>query len=256
MSGIRPENIEPCETSDSCLAEKLSALAPVDSRQAGLLAALEEERCEIGPGEVLYPAGEPTEKLYVLKKGWLVSELHDGSGNRSIVRVHHPGDIVGDSQIPYTVTPYRAVARSEAIVCPFPRENLVEVFKRSPRLSALLLTVAMIESAEQEDRARVFRRNSAMAKLALFAQQTFGRLKLMNNLLHDRFHCPLTQTDIGDVVGMTSVHVSRTFTKLEKEGALKRHSPFIQIVDEEKLSVHSSYLNRYNELDLSWLPEA
>ena len=255
MSSIEPEYIEPCENSDSCLAEKLQALAPIDQRQADLLAGLEDERTHIGPGDVLYEAGESTHQLFVLKKGWLVSEVHENSGARSIVRVHHPGDIVGDSQIPYTYTPYRAVARSEAIICPFPRKNLVEVFQNSARLSAMLLTIAMIESAEQEDRARVFRRNSAMAKLALFAQQTFGRLKLMNKLLHDRFHCPLNQTDIGDVVGMTSVHVSRTFSKLEEEGALKRHSPFIEITDEKKLSVHSGYLNRYDQLDLSWLPQ-
>ena len=113
----------------------------------------------------------------------------------------------------------------------------------------------MIESAEQEDRASVFRRNSAVAKLALFAQQTFGRLKLMNPLLRDSFHCPLNQTDIGDVVGMTSVHVSRSFTRLEQDGALKRHGAFIQITDNDKLSRLTGYIDRYRELDLSWLPE-
>ena len=254
-STVSPEAIEPCETSDSCLAEKLRALAPINEAHAGLLADLEKEKCEIGPGEVLFTEGSGHKDLYIIKKGWLVSEAFSSTGQRSIVRVHHPGDMVGASQIPYATTPYRAVARSEAIVCPFPRRNLSNIFERSPRLSAMLLSIAMIESAEQEDRACVFRRNSALAKLALFAQQTFGRLKLMNELLHDRFHCPLNQTDIGDVIGMTSVHVSRTFTRLEKEGALKRHGAFIQIIDSEKLSRLTGYIDRYRELDLSWLPE-
>ncbi|WP_300391012.1 Crp/Fnr family transcriptional regulator [Henriciella sp.] len=255
MSESGPETIEPCEDIESCLAEKLRALAPINQTQAALLAALEEERYELASGDELFASGSPTGDLFVLKKGWLVSESYSTRGQRSIVRVHHPGDIVGASQIPYATTPYRAIARSEALVCPFPRQSLITLFERSPRLSAMLLSIAMLESAEQEDRASVFRRNSAVAKLALFAQQTFGRLKLMNGLLHDRFHCPLTQSDIGDVVGMTSVHVSRTFSRLEQDGALKRHGSFIQIIDNEKLSAHSGYIDRYEQLDLSWLPK-
>ncbi|WP_084398998.1 Crp/Fnr family transcriptional regulator [Henriciella aquimarina] len=255
MKNIQPELIEPCEEAESCLAEKLRALAPINDRQSDLLAALEKERRTIEPGEALFEGNAPVNDLYVLKKGWVLSETVNAQGMRSVVRVHHPGDIIGASQVPYASTPYRAIARSEAIVCPFPRQNLVSLLSNSPRLSALLLTIAMIESAEQEDRASVFRRNSAKAKLALFVQQTFGRLRLMNTLLHDRFHCPLNQTDIGDVVGMTSVHVSRTFTRLEEEGGLERHGTFIRVRDESVLSAYSGYIDRYKQLDLSWMPE-
>lgn len=255
MSEIDPESIEPCEDTDSCLAEKLLALAPITDHHAELLSELEKEKREIDAGDEVFKAGTQTHDLFILKKGWLLSETFSAGGTRSIVRVHHPGDIVGASHIPYAATPYRAVARSEAVVCPFPRDNLADIMKRSPRLSALLLCIAMLESAEQEDRASVFRRNSAIAKIALFAQQTLGRLKLMNHMLRDRFHCPLNQTDIGDVVGMTSVHVSRTFSKMESMGLLKRHGAFIQLIDEDKLSAASGYIDRYKQLDLSWLPK-
>ncbi len=248
--------VEPCEDADSCLAEKLGALAPLSANLSDLLADLEKERRGVSRGEIIFQAGEPTKNLYVLKKGWVVSEAFNARGVRSIVRVHHPGDIIGASQIPYAMTPYRGLAKSDAVICPFPRQRLDDVFRASPRLAALLLTIAMIESAEQEDRASVFRRNDAVAKLALFVQQTFGRLRLMNQLLHDRFHCPLTQADIGDVIGMTSVHVSRTFSRLEQDGCLTRHGQFIHITDNEALSAHTGYIDRYHELDLSWIPAA
>ncbi|WP_158588409.1 Crp/Fnr family transcriptional regulator [Henriciella mobilis] len=250
-----PDYVEPCEQADSCLAEKLRTLAPITEEQAGLMADLERNRNEARSGDVIVEAGAPCNDLFVLKKGWLISESFSSGGQRTIVRVHLPGDIIGSSQVPYAATPYRIIARSDAILCPFPRKNMSNLLERSPRLASLLLTIAMIESAEQEDRASVFRRNSAVAKLALFAQQTFGRLKLMNPLLRDSFHCPLNQTDIGDVVGMTSVHVSRTFSRLEEEGALKRHGSLIRLIDEDELSACSGYIDRYDQLDLSWIPE-
>lgn len=256
MDPPNPSLVEPCEDADSCLAEKLKALAPITQEEAGLLAALEQERRDISRGDVLFEAGDPTRNLFVLKKGWVVSEAFNVRGTRSIVRVHHPGDIIGTSQIPYAKTPYCGIAKSDAVICPFPRDRLDALFQSSPRLAALLLTIAMIESAEQEDRASVFRRNDAVSKLALFVQQTFGRLKFMNRMLHDRFHCPLTQTDIGDVVGMTSVHVSRTFRRLEENGCLERNGSFIRIVDEDSLAAHTGYIDRYRQLDLSWLPSA
>lgn len=255
MSIARREITEPCEEADSCLAEKLRALSPITEEQADLMAELEKNRQTAAPGDVIVEAGSECGDLFVLKKGWLISESFSLRGQRTIVRVHLPGDIIGSSQVPYVVTPYRVIARSDAVVCPFPKQNLVNLFEKSPRLSALLLTIAMIESAEQEDRASVFRRNNAVAKLALFAQQTFGRLKLMNPLLHDRFHCPLNQTDIGDVVGMTSVHVSRTFSRLEEEGALKRHGSLIELIDEAALSECSGFIDRYDNLDVSWIPK-
>ena len=50
---------DPCENVDSCLAEKLKALANLSEAQAGLLADLERERREVAAGEMIYKAGEP-----------------------------------------------------------------------------------------------------------------------------------------------------------------------------------------------------
>ena len=230
-------------------------MAPLTSDHTRLLEQLETERRELEAGEELFRPGTPADELFILSKGWLILESYAASGARSIVRVHLPGDIIDTASLSYGNFPYRAIARSEAIVCPFPRKALVQIFERSPRLSALLLCLSSIEIAEQEDRASVFRRNNAAAKLALFVQQTFGRLKLMNHLLHDRFHCPLNQTDIGDATGMSSVHVSRTFSKLEKEGLLQRHGQFTRIVNTKALSELSGYIDRHAGLDLGWLPK-
>ena len=255
MKGSSRLHEEGSEVVTATLAARLRALAPLTKEQLRLLAQLETERRELQAGEELFAAGPPADELFILTRGWLILESFTAAGTRSIVRVHLPGDIVDAASLSYGSFPFRAVARSEAVVCPFQKKSLVGIFERSPRLSALLLCLYSIEIAEQEDRAAVFRRNNATAKLALFIQQTFGRLKLMNTLLHDRFHCPLNQTDIGDATGMSSVHVSRTFSKLEKEGLLERHGQFTRIVDAAALSELSGYTDRHAGLDLSWLPK-
>ena len=81
-------------------------------------------------------------------------------------------------------------------------------------------------------------------------------MKLVNRHLDDQFHCPLTQMDIGDLLGLTNVHISRTFAQLEKLRMIKRQSSFIKVLDRERLCRLTGYTDRFDGLNLDWLPES
>ncbi len=46
---------------------------------------------------------------------------------------------------------------------------------------------------------------------------------------------PLTQEDIGDAVGLTSVHVNRILKEMEREGLIRCQKKHLSILDEEAL---------------------
>lgn len=240
--------------SDSCLAHKLGALAYLRAEELDLLEELEKSPTSFAKDDIIIEAGAALDQLFVLTKGWIIAERLDVAESRPIVRVFLPGDILGFSELPFKRTSQQARARTAGTMCPFPAKQLSRVFSDSPRLARLIMTAAMIEHAEQEDRASQFCRNHAVRKLALFILQTRDRLRLMNKDLRDQFRCPLTQQDIGDLVGLSNVHVSRTLSQMQSDGLIDRHKNFIRVVHYEGLAELADYRSRYASLDLSWVP--
>lgn len=238
----------------SCIVQKLSSLVRLTEDEAHLLEALEQDALTVAAGSQVTSMEADFPPLMVVKSGWLISERTDPDGHRRIVRTHHPGDIIGFADLSYRSTPCQTYAKSNASVCPFTRDSLKTLLSKSPRISALLLAISLIERSMQDDRALVTGRNHASGKLALFILQTLEKLQLVNHHSADRFFCPMTQTDIGDLVGMTSVHVSRTFKKLEEADCVSRNKSFIHVLDERQLEHISGYRSRLNAHEFSWVP--
>ncbi|QYJ01104.1 Crp/Fnr family transcriptional regulator [Thalassovita mediterranea] len=253
---INSQNEDICADADSCLASKLEKLAPLSQAQADLLASLEKEKEEIGKDEILVRQGEKLGELFILKKGWVIATREEMSGHPHIPTVYHPGDIIGLSDAAFAETPNTTIAATKLVVCRFPRERLTDVLNQSPRISGLILALSMIDQAMMNDRLVVSRRTDGYLRLVLFLLQTLSRLRLMEPLLRDQFHCPLTQEQIGAATGLSAVHVSRSIKKLLKLGLIERHKRFFRLKNEPALNELVGYVNRYERLDLSWLPES
>lgn len=245
----------PCDAYDSCLGEKFSRLASLSEQQYQLLIALEEDKQGYRAGERLVEQGQAVEKFFVIKKGWVISSVESNTGRTTVIDIHHPGDIVGASQMPFARSPFSCVTASNAILCPFPREHLDDLLKNSARLSGLLQSVSMIEQAILHDRIATIASEEAHMRLCHFLLQTFSRLKFMNDTLTDQFFCPLNQTVIGNAIGVTSVHASRMFGKLADMGLIERQRNFIKFPDWDRAVEWTGFVDRYANVSLPWLPD-
>lgn len=244
-----------CDQTDSCLAEKLSRIAPITDDHKRLLGQLEENWIEVPSGESILTQGDRVEDFYLVKKGWVISTRRSTKAQPMVVDIHHPGDIVACSQLALSHSPLSSRAASNALLCPFPRENLNILFTQSPRLAALFQSLIMIEQAILQDRIAVMSGCEAHVRLCHFLLQTFSRLRLMNSSLVNQFFCPLNQSEIGDTIGVSSVHVSRMFSRLAEMELIERYRNFIKFLDWERAVALTDFTDRYACIDVSWLPE-
>ena len=74
------------------------------------------------------------------------------------------------------------------------------------------------------------------------------------SVLENGFRQPLSQFDLADGVGLTNVSISNAFAKLENEQLIIRSKGKVTLLDTEKLTNMSDYINRYREVDISWFP--
>ena len=104
--------------------------------------------------------------------------------------------------------------------------------------------------------ARIFRewianvgRRDARTRIAHVLCEFALRLKLSGLGEQTGYQLPMTQEQLGDVTGLTSVHVNRTLKSLEADGLIERISPrAITIGDWKKLADAGDFDSNYLHL--------
>jgi CRP/FNR family transcriptional regulator, anaerobic regulatory protein len=238
----------------SCFAEVLSELVDLTETEGRALEKLEERQRQVRRGAVLQRANESCGELFILRKGLMMSYVLLDDGSRQILRFLFPGDMLGVSSAIYREAPETLTALSDCTVSPFDRHALADIMVEHPRLAAMILVYSQIERVALTDRLAALGRTSAKARVAALLLELRNRLRATDKNIANVFALGLTQEEIGDATGLTAVHVNRMLRQLEEEGMIGREAGRVTLLDERALMRAANYVNRYQGLDLSWLP--
>jgi CRP/FNR family transcriptional regulator, anaerobic regulatory protein len=241
--------------SGSCFAEVLSDLVDLTAVEQAALEKLEERQRHVRRGAVLQREKEACGELFILRKGLMMSYVLLDDGSRQILRFLFPGDMLGISSAIYHEAPETLAALSDCVVCPFDRGALSELMLEHPRLGALVLVYSQIERVTLTDRLAALGRTSAKARVAALLLDLRNRLRATDKSVASAFALGLTQEEVGDATGLTAVHVNRMLRQLEEEKMIAREGGRVTLLDERALARAANYVNRYQGLDLGWLPK-
>ena len=106
------------------------------------------------------------------------------------------------------------------------------------------------------DRLASVGRTSAKARVGALICDVMRRLRANGELVGDGVPLPLTQEEIGDVTGLTAVHVNRMMRQLAEDGLIARSNGRVRVLDEARLANVANHIDRYASIDTSWLSEA
>ena len=221
--------------------------------KAALDGVLGPER-RLKPGGVLIAEGDPEPQLYIIQHGWMHTSRRLNEGPRQIVRFHYAGDLAGTSSIAWNRAAATMTAISDCTVCDVTKTDLGRMMGAYPRLAALLYAVAAAEAVAMSDRLTSVGRTDARVRLVTLLLDIIARLRVTAGGIVDAFDLPLTQSDIADAVGLTSVHVNRTLRALERDGLIERHGRRVRILKEAEQAEAVGFVDRYAEVATDWLP--
>lgn len=239
----------------SCFADILGELIALTPGERGALDKLEERQRHLRRGAVLQRENEPGGELFILRKGLMMSYVLLDDGSRQILRFLFPGDMIGVASVVYREATETLAALSDCVVSPFDRAALSDIVVQHPRLSAMILMFSQVERVALTDRLAALGRTSAKARVAALLLELRNRLRRTDKSVVDAFNLGLTQEEVGDATGLTAVHVNRMLRQIEEDGLIVREAGRVTIVDERALARAANYVNRYEGLDLSWLPQ-
>ncbi len=203
----------PCH---ACAVRHLTFCQPLDDEELKQLSAIVTS-VELVPGDPLFDEQEPAAHLFNVTAGTMKVYKLLPDGRRQITGFLFSGDFLGLAKA--ETYAYSAEAVTHAALCRFPRKKLEDLLARYPKLESRLLGLASHELAAAQEQMLLLGRKTAKEKIVSFLL-TLAERAARRGQAGNPIAVPMSRTDIGDYLGLTTETVSRTFTHLKARGLI------------------------------------
>lgn len=216
--------------------------------RAQLEAAISEVKT-LQPRTILARAGEPLQQSTLLIDGIMSRYLDDRQGLRQLVAVHLPGDFLDLHAFPLKVLDHDVATLTTATVALVSHSELEAIMEEMPQLTRKLWFATLLDAAIH--RAWLFRlgRLDATGRVAHFLCETNARLFSAGLSDGRRFALALTQADLAEICGLTTVHVNRVIRQLREENLCVFRSSLVEILDPVRFAARAQFDASYLYID-------
>lgn len=195
--------------------------------------------------KVVYREREQHPYAYTLYSGWVAISKSLPDGKCQIMRFALPGDFIGfqaDMSGPMTLA---ATAITNVELCAFPRSRMMNMFVERPQLGARMAQMNARYMELCQHHLLAAGQRSAIERMAFLMMELFFRVQRVGNMVpgstEDGIAWPLAQLQIGQAIGLTPVHVSRTLKELRAQGLADIRDHRLIINDMEGMTELSQY---------------
>jgi len=233
------------------LLRKLDAPGIFTPGEAESLAMLPIQVLPLRPGQYIVREGDRPTRSCLVIDGFVSASKTTGDGDRQIASFYVPGDIPDLQSLHLGVMDISFEAITPCTVGYIPHEALHRLIADHPRLGAALWRTTLVDAAiYREWVANVGRRN-ADSRLAHLFCEIMMRLKAVGLAEENSCELPMTQTELGDALGISVVHVNRTLQKLRRDGLISFKNKRLTVLDWKRLSDVGDFDPTYLHLTLS-----
>ena len=242
--------------SSSCLAEHFANYIELNDGETAVLEDIEKTPENFSVDTIITDQDEPTSDLYIVRSGHLISYRYHGNGERQIIQIYFPGDIIGTASLATGNAPSVVRAITDVSLCRLPRERLGLIFQEQPRLAALLFALSSLNNLDLVDRLCANGHTNGKGRLAHLFLSLLTRVRLGSDQNKMAIILPLTQIDYSDVAGLSHIHVNRLIKEMTASGLISVTRSRVEINDEMGLRQLTQFENRFERIDSSWFPLA
>jgi len=168
--------------------------------------------------DTVFAQEEMTTSFYNVLEGVMRLYKLLPDGRRQIVGFALPGDFLGMTASPRHS--FSADAIGPVMICRFSRAGFARFVENKSHLLRRINELAVRELTQAQDHMVLLGRRSAEEKVATFLIGWRDRLARLSGPTKT-VPLPMSRQDIADYLGLTIETVSRTFTKLERDGVIE-----------------------------------
>lgn len=176
-----------------------------------------------------------TRSVPIVLDGWACRYRMLANGKRQIVFLFLPGDLCEPFGVPPRFLDHALSSLTPVRYALAPLTALRQALYASPRIEQALWWDMMLSTEIERERLVSLGRRSASERMGHLFCELHLRLDMIGLVEEDGFDLPVTQVDLGDLLGLSAVHVNRSLQELRKAGLISLTGRRLMIHDLESL---------------------
>jgi CRP-like cAMP-binding protein len=200
---------------------------------------------EVGPRQDLIREGDKPTNLHVILDGFACRYKVTPAGKRQIMAYFVPGDFCDLHVWILGQMDHSIATLSPCTIAEIPSETIEELTARYPRITRALWWATLVDEGTLREWLVSMGQRPADRQLANLVCELLVRLQTVGRASENSYELPVTQEELGDTLGLSTVHVNRTIHKLREDGLLTFEGQRLTIPDVDALKVFAGFSPNY-----------
>jgi CRP-like cAMP-binding protein len=227
--------------------EQFTRLSADDKKVLERAASLKMRR--LGPREDIICEGAKPTQINLVIEGWACRYKYLEDGRRQIAAFLLPGDLCDLRMFVLTQMDHSIGTLTPVTVAEIPRDTIVDLTSNHLRLSRALWWTTLVDEAISREWTISLGRRTAIERLAHLLCELFIRLRGVGLTNGTTCELPVTQEQLADATGISTVHVNRTLMELREANLIILKGKTLTIPDLMALQAAALFNPNYLHLD-------
>ncbi len=230
------------------LVDRLSRFRRIDEQTIAALHDFCAEPMHVQARSEVAAAGDSSAQLHLLLKGWAFRSRDFPDGRRQITALLLPGEICDLDNLYIAARNESLSTLTDCEIATVPRASFRSMMERDAALADVLGWIGARENVRLGEYNASLGKRSGRERVAHLLCELYMRLNEVGESDGKSCRVPLTQEQIGEALGLTSVHVNRVLKGLRDDNLVEKHGDLLTIMDWERLAAEGGFSAGYLHL--------
>jgi len=233
------------------LIAKLRSIAELPNSSEQALLALPFRVRSFAENTDIVRQGDRPGECALLLDGFACRYKVLGEGQRQIMSFHIPGDIPDLQSLHLPVMDHSLMALTPTKLAFIPHLALNDLTRTYPEITVAFWRDTLIDASVFREWLAGVGRRTAHQRIAHLICELYVRMRSVGLAEKGGFPLPVTQAELGDSLGLSTVHVNRVLQDLRRDGLISSKGRFVVIQDWEQLKAAGDFEAGYLHLRMA-----
>ena len=227
------------------MVHRLERRSPLDEADREALLGLPHHVKTLPASAHIVRDGEVADYCTLLLSGFAYRYKLTGEGGRQIISFHCAAEFLDTQNSFLGVADHSVQMLTEGELALMPVAILQDLALTRPAIGRALWIDTLIDASIFREWVVNVGRRDSRARVAHLLCEFSLRLEAAGLAKNHQYELPMTQEQLADAVGLTSVHVNRVLKQLAEDGLIRRDRRSVTILDWKRMRDAGDFNERY-----------
>jgi CRP-like cAMP-binding protein len=222
-------------TPATSLISKIENFSHLSDQEKQAIEEMCSDQTHLPPRHDIVREGDTPDAVHLLVDGFACRYKVLPDGRRQIIAHFIPGDFCNLRAFILAEMDHNVGTLSPATLATIKRKKLIRLTDDFPRITQAFWWSAMVDEAITREWIVNVGSRTATERVAHLICEHFLRMQAVGLVVGTSVQMPITQSELADALGLSTVHVNRTLQQLRADGLIALRGKMLTILDLRRL---------------------